>query len=253
MSPKTTCRWHVAIIAFALAIPGHSAVIANGGFEVGFSSWTRADQLGSEGTFSLQTGTVSPVNASPVPAPPGGTTAAMTDAQGPGSHLLYQDFTVTTAMPAAILVFDLFIGNRDTSFVAPNTLDFSTPALNQQARVDLLVGASAPFSLAAADLLMNLYQTKSGDPLVSGYTHISVDITSVINSHLNTPLRLRFAEVDNVFTQQLGVDNVDIVASAVPEPSTFLALVGLLCGTCLGRSSATPVTVRVRSGSSGLP
>lgn len=239
MSPKTTCRWCAVMIAFALAIPGYSAVIVNGGFESGFSSWTRADMLGSEGTFFLQTGTASPVNASPVPAPPGGTTAAMTDAQGPGSHVLYQDFTVTAAMPAAILVFDLFIGNRDTNFFAPNTLDFSTPTLNQQARVDLLAGGSAPFSLSAADLLMNLYQTHPGDALVSGYTHISVDITSVINSHLNTPLRLRFAEVDNVLTQQLGVDNVDIVAAAVPEPSTFVLLgLGLLGGACLLRASA---------------
>jgi len=162
----------------------------------------------------------------------------MTDAQGPGSHVLYQDFTVTASVPAAILVFDLFIGNRDTNFFAPNSLDFSTPALNQQARVDLLVGGSAPFSVAATDLLMNLYQTRPDDPLVSGYTHISVDITSIINSHLNTPLRLRFAEVDNVLTQQLGVVNVDVVASAVPEPSTFLALgFALLTGACLLRSS----------------
>src|SRR5258708_34953014 len=86
---------------------------------------------------------------------------------------------------------------------------------------------------------MNLYQTLPGDALVSGYTHIAVDITSVINSHLNTPLRLRFAEVDNVFTQQLGVDNVDIVAAAVPEPSTFVLLgLGLLGGACLLRTSA---------------
>jgi hypothetical protein len=239
MSPRITCRWHSMMIALALAIPGHSAVIVNGGFESGFSSWTRADQTGGEGTFLLQTGTASPVNGSPVPAPPGGTTAAMTDALGPGSHVLYQDFTVTAAMPSAILVFDLFIGNRDTNFFAPNTLDFSTPTLNQQARVDLLAGGSAPFSLSTADLLMNLYQTHPGDALVSGYTHISVDITPVINSHLNTPLRLRFAEVDNVFTQQLGVDNVDIVAAAVPEPSTFVLLgLGLLGGRRLLRASA---------------
>ena len=238
ISHRTKSTWHAVIVACALALPGHAAVIANGGFEAGLSSWTVADQLGSEGTFFVQLGTTSPVNGTTVPAPPEGIRAAMSDAQGPGSHVLYQDFTVTGSIPAAILVFDLFIGNRDTDFFAPNSLDFSTPALDQQVRVDLLVGGSAPFSVAATDLLMNLYQTHPGDPLVSGYKQISVDITSVINGHLNTPLRLRFAEVDNVLTQQLGVDNVDIVASPVPEPSTFLALSFLLlAGACLRRSS----------------
>ena len=78
-------------------------------------NWTRADQLGSDGTFSLQAGTLSPVNGDPVPAPPGGTYAAMTDAQGPGSHVLYQDFVVSAS--SATLSFDLFIGNRADAFV----------------------------------------------------------------------------------------------------------------------------------------
>jgi len=59
-------------------------VITNGGFESGFTGWTRADQTGSDGTFFLQTGTSSPVNSDPVPAPPQGVNAAMTDAGGPG-------------------------------------------------------------------------------------------------------------------------------------------------------------------------
>src|SRR5438552_10760046 len=69
----------LAAISSAYAIP----VISNGGFEAGLTSWTKADQLGSEGTFFNQSGTVSPVNGDPVPAPPEGTKAAMTDAQGP--------------------------------------------------------------------------------------------------------------------------------------------------------------------------
>jgi len=148
------------------------AVIANGGFESGFSSWTRVDQLGSEGTFALQTGMTSPVNGNPVPVPPGGSIAAMTDAEGPGSHVLYQNFTVTAPVISAILSFDVFVGNRAASFFSPTTLDFSTPTLNQQARVDILTGGSDPFSIAAADVLLNVYQTNPGDPLVSGYTHL---------------------------------------------------------------------------------
>ena len=48
-----------AIVAAMIGIAAASAVcaaplIVNGGFESGFASWTRADQLGSDGMFFLQ-------------------------------------------------------------------------------------------------------------------------------------------------------------------------------------------------------
>jgi hypothetical protein len=221
----------LALLAMTLSLTAH-ADLTNGGFEAGFTGWTRVDQLGSDGTFFLQTGTTSPVSGNTVPAPPEGTTAAMTDALGPGSHVLYQKFTPTSAVPSAILSFDLFVGNRADDFYTPNHLDFSTPDLNQQARVDILFGGADPFSVAGGDVLLNTFQTHSGDPLVSGYTHYAVDVTSILNSNVGTELMLRFAEVDNVFTFNFGVDNVHLEASEVtpvPEPSTMvLGLTSLL-------------------------
>jgi len=210
-------------LVFALSSPAVAGLITNGGFESGFSSWTRSDQLGSDGTFALQTGTASPVNGTAVPAPPGSTTAAMTDAQGPGSHVMTQTFTLSAPVLSAMLAFDLFIGNRAGVFVSPSSLDFSTAALNQQARVDILVAGANPFSVAA-DVLMNVFQTNPGDPVISGYTHHTANLTTFLNTHVGTPLTLRFAETDNVLTFQLGVDNVDIdvSAAAVPEPSSAL-------------------------------
>src|ERR1051325_2170419 len=103
----------IAIVIVGAAVGNAEAanIVSNGGFESGFASWTRADQLGSDGTFFLQTGTSSPVNGDPVPAPPGGTTAAMSDAQGPGSHVLYQDIVIPAVVPSATLSFDVFVGN----------------------------------------------------------------------------------------------------------------------------------------------
>lgn len=220
----------VAIMLLTAAAPTARAqiIISNGGFEAGFASWTRVDQLGSNGTFFLQTGTLSPVNGTVVPAPPGGIQAAMTDAQGPGSHLLYQDFMVPSVpIVSAQLRFDLFVGNRATAFFAPNpaSLDFSTPALNQQARVDILSGATNPFSVSAADVLFNAFQTAPGNPLVSGYNTINLDVTALIAANSGNMLRLRFAEVDNVSMFQLGVDNVSLAVTPVPEPSSVV-----LCG-----------------------
>jgi hypothetical protein len=198
-------------------------LILNGGFESGFSSWIRVNQVGSEGTFFLQTGTLSPVIGDPVPSPPEGVTAAMTDAAGPGSHVLYQDFLVPAE--GALLSFNLFIGNRADRFATPATLDFSTPALNQQARVDIMKAASDPFSVASADILLNLYQTQVGNPLVSGYNNFNFNLTPLFSANVGQTLRLRFAETDNLFTFQFGVDNVRLeTAAAVPEPLSILLL-----------------------------
>jgi len=229
--------WLGAALACALSLPAHAGLIANGGFEAGFSSWTRANQLGSEGTFALQTGTLSPVNGFAVPAPPGGITAAMTDAGGPGSHVLYQDFVVPNSIVGAYLVnFALFINNNNGAgaFFTPASLDFATPALNQQARVDIIKTTANPFSVAAADILQNLYQTAPGNPLISGYNNSLVDVTALLLANQGQTLRLRFAEVDNVAPFNLGVDNVDI-NQAVPEPSTWIMTLGALLGVGLLR------------------
>jgi hypothetical protein len=203
-----------------LAGGAHGQLISNGGFESDLTGWTTADLPGSDGGFMSQSGIASPVNGDPVPAPPGGTKAAMTDAQGPGTHVMYQTFTPTSLVGSAPLSFDVFIGNRADTFVTPTTLDFSTPALNQQARVDILLASADPFSIAAADVLLNVYKTNVGDPAISGYTNISTDIAAILNANLGTPLMLRFAEVDNLFTFQLGVDNVTLV----PEPASLAML-----------------------------
>ena len=224
-------------LLFALSVPAQATLIANGGFESGFADWTRVDQIGSDGTFLLETGTASPVNGDPVPAPPEGATAAMSDAQGPGTHVLYQDFVVTGTVDAGtMLAFELFIGNRAGMFFSPAILDFSTPALNQQARVDILLATADPFSLAAADVLATLFQTNPGDPPVSGYTSVSAEVSGLLNAHVGELLRLRFAEVDNVSIFQLGVDDVRLVApSVVSEPPPVLLLCGGLLVFLLGR------------------
>ena len=211
------------VFVVAPTIGSATPLILNGGFESGFTSWVRANQLGSEGTFSLQSGTVSPVNGNSVPSPPGGLSAAMTDAFGPGSHVLYQDFLVPAE--GALLSFGLFIGNRADRFATPATLDFSTPTLNQQARVDILRAGPDPFTVAAADILLNLYRTQVGDPLVSGYNTLNFDLTSLFNANVGQTLRLRFAETDNLSAFQFGVDNVQLeTATTAPEPQSILLL-----------------------------
>ena len=220
----------LSIVAAAIAQPVAAApVLINSGFELGFAGWTRIDAVGSEGTFLLQTGTTSPVTGLPVPPPPGGSTAAMTDAEGPGAHVLFQDFLVPATVSGATLMFDLFVGNRANAFFTPTTLAFDTPALNQQARVDILRATADPFSVSAADVLLNVFATTVGNPLISGYTTHSSDIAALLSGHAGATLRLRFAETDNVNVFNFGVDNVSLDVTSpqlpeIPEPATLLLL-----------------------------
>lgn len=217
-----------------------SALIVNGGFESGFSGWSTVDETGGATSgWNIQTGTTSPINGITVPAPPQGTHAAMTDSTGPGSHALYQSFTVTPGS-TAILSFDLFAGSQAGIFTpTPESLDFNAIP-NQQARVDILAGATTvanAFSLTS--VVDNVF-----DPSVatSSYTPYSFDITSAVGA--GGTFTLRFAEVDNLAIFNLGVDNVSIVTSqlATPEPSsalivlTFAALFVGLSGKSKARS-----------------
>jgi hypothetical protein len=229
LKTRTICL--CGVLACALSTQSYAALITNGGFESGLSSWTTLNQLGSDGTFSLQSGTVSPISGTTVPAPPEGITAAMTDSLGPGSHVLYQDFVVPVIVPGGAIRFSLFINNGATTFSIPNHLDFSTPALNQQARVDIMTTSADPFSVVAGDVLQKLYQTQPGDPLVSGYNNIVVDISPLLVARQGQTVRLRFAEVDNVAPFNLGVDAVDItLGNPIPEPATWTLMFGALAG-----------------------
>lgn len=135
---------------------------------------------------------------------------------GPGCRLLYQDFVVPTGVTTATLSFQLLV-NSAAEFVSPAHLDFATPELNQQVRVDLL---------------QTLFQTQPGDPLVSGYTLHQFDVAGLLQAHAGQTLRLRFAEVDNVFILNAGVDAVSLSINAtpppIPEPATvWMLLAGL--------------------------
>lgn len=213
-----------AALLMSAASASAAPLLTNGGFESGLGGWTAADQAGSAGSFTLQSGTSSPVNGDTVPAPPGGANAAMTDGDAPGTHVLYQDFFVPLDNGTSTLSFSLFVGNRGDRFATPNSLDFAGTAINQQARVDILRGGTGAFSLAGGDLLANVFLTTVGSPLISGYNAFTVDVTGLLYANRGQVLRLRFAEVDNLAPFQFGVDDVNLDAVPAPEPTSMILL-----------------------------
>jgi hypothetical protein len=217
-----------AIVAVALtsARPAQASnIILNGGFETFFAGWTMVDQAGGSGGWFQQAGNISPLNGFLVGVPPQGSLAAMTDQTGPGSHVLYQDIVIPAAVSAATLDFQYFISNQATAFYTPASLDVLGGFPNQQARVDFITTSADPFSVAAGDVLLNIFQTQVGDPATQPYTLLSTDVTAFLQAHAGQTIRLRFTESDNQLFFNFGIDAVSLEVESVPEPATLL-LVG---------------------------
>jgi hypothetical protein len=185
------------VAAGAVAGTANAGTVVNGGFETGtFFGWSTANQAFGSGAWFIQSGTTSPLNGFPVSAPPQGLYQAMTDQFGPGSHVLYQNIAVA---PGDSLSFWVDYVNEAGLFCTPATLDY-TAGCNQQFRVDIMTPSSDPFSVAPGDVLKNAFQTHVGDPTSLAPTKVTVTFWSC------SIVRVRAAEVDNVFFFNAGVD-----------------------------------------------
>src|SRR5262249_5387538 len=160
------------------------------------------DKIGSSGTWFLQRGMLSPLNAFPVPPPSQETAAAMTDQAGAGTHLLTQDIVIS---PAALVTpgFDLFLNNQAGAFFTAASPVALGGFPNQQFRVDILNPAATDFDVGAG-VLATLYRTAPNSPPQSGYRRLTFDITAFTGR----TVRLRFAEVDNSGYLTAAIDQV---------------------------------------------
>jgi hypothetical protein len=212
---------------FAIAAPADSIeLITNGNFETGaFAGWSVVNQTGSfpgSNWFIDTPGTTTPVSGmatSSAGGLPHGSFYAVTDQGGPGSHSLLQTFTVLPAASSIVLSFDMFNNNWDSGPFGTSQ-DFTiTP--NQHARVDILTSGAGAFDTGAG-VLGNFFL--GGTPVTSPnpFTHFSFDVTSLLSS--GGTFQLRFAEVDNQLFFNMGVDNVSIQETVIPEPGSFILL-----------------------------
>ena len=201
---------------------------ANGGLGTStFSGWTVTDQATGSGSWFAQSGTTVPLSPTTVAAPPQGAFAAMSGQTGGGSHILSQNITIPAGVSAKFSA-QVYVNNAAGAFSTPATLDFTVNP-NQQFRIDVMTTAS-PLTDMGAGILFNVYQTKVGDPLVSGYQTVTADLSAFAGQ----TVRLRFAEVDNQLYLSAGVDVVSIQtgSTAVPTLSQYalFALAALLLG-----------------------
>jgi hypothetical protein len=213
---------------------GAAELITNGGFEAGLTGWNVIDQVGGDGSFFASSDFFSPLSSNPTAGPASGSFYAVSDQSGPGAHALLQEFTVA-AGSTVTLSFDMFVNDWSEigPIVDPSGLDFTsggTFAPNQHARVDILALGVSPFETGVG-VLTTLYL--GVDPfLPNAYTHYSFDVTSIVGG--GGTFVLRFAEVDNQFFFNQGIDNVSVTAGT-PEPATVVLLGVGLVGLALRR------------------
>jgi len=180
--------------------PNLAGVVHNGNFETGdFTGWNTVDR--GSGQWLVYKGGTVPISGITVPAPPEGVFAASTDQGGPGTHILFQD--ITLGPQPQPLSFILYYQNRAGRFVNPPSLDF-TGAENQQYRVDIMNPAAPVDSVAPGDVLANLFQTTLVSPPIMTPTLMTFDLSAFAGQ----TVRLRFAEVDNLFFFEAAVDDV---------------------------------------------
>ena len=163
-----------------------------------------------------------------VPDPPQGGFAAVTDMNGPGTRILYRDVGLDGRFALRLTVF--YQGSAP--FSTPDTLAYDSPEPNQQFRIDL-IDPSAPIdSLAAGDVLFNVFRTSPADPTSLAPTAVSVDLSPWAGQ----TVRLRLAQSDNQGPLRAGVDNIRfepigpgpdarIELLDTPEPTSALELV----------------------------
>jgi hypothetical protein len=184
-------------------------LLTNPGFETGnFSGWTATSQPGGSGTFVVLAGTSGLISGSATVGPHNGSMFyAVTDQGGPGAQALIQPFTIPGSSPAVNLSFSMFDNDYDGGpLVNAAGLDY-TAFPNQHARVDILTAAATAFDTGAG-VKTNFYLGVDPHTNPNPYRNYSFDITDLVGG--GGTFQLRFAQVDNEFYQNLGVDDVSI-------------------------------------------
>jgi len=223
----------VATFAAVLAVTAlssnvaHAASVANGGFEAGLTGWAVVDQPSSSGSWFSTGGGGSPQSGFSIPAPSEGSSYAVTDQFGPGSHVLFQD-VLLEAGSKHTLKFNWFA--QDTTNSGPIDAGTMTAfgGANQHFRVDLVAATFTDWfgaSSSNAGVLANLLAPTAQGSTVSGFNTTTFDLTPWAGS----TVRLAFREVDNQGFFQAGVDGVAVnsSATAVPTPALLPGLIGM--------------------------
>ena len=176
-------------------------------FESGALTGWRAVGGGSGGWFVYSNGSKAPDPGQSdsnvpfdVPDPPQGKFAAVSDANGPGTRILYRDVKLDGRFKLHLSVFYSGVGG----FRSPRTLAYDEAGANEQFRIDLIAPSAPIDSVAHGDVLVNVFATAADDPDRREPSTVSVDVSRWAGQ----TVRLRLATTDNAGPLRPGVDDI---------------------------------------------
>lgn len=216
-------KW-MLLIALALAalapVGAGAAEIVNGGFESGdFSGWKLRQETGA-GKWYAWKGTEPPIpherGAVSVQPPPQGAFAALADQANPESALLYQDLQLEPGSRYRLSLLAYYDSYSALTIPSPDTLSVGEetlgPKQNQQFRIDVMKPDAPVDSVDPADVLLNLFQTRSGGARRMGATQVVGDLAPFAGQTVR--LRIAVAATEEVLSA-----GVDAVALSAPDGS----------------------------------
>lgn len=240
----------LAATALAFAAPATANILVNGNFETGtYAGWTTNVEASNSGNLQIEAyDGVSPLssNANQNNAA-GGAFFSITDQGGPGAYSLTQSFTLS-ATTRVLIKFDMFANDQSGNVI--NNGRSATGGPNQNATADLLTGTAGAFTTNLADIVAVFY-APGADPITGAnpWTSYSSALTLGAGTY-----QIRFAQADNQFFFQQGVDNVSV--AAVPEASTWAMLItgfGLVGAAARRRRSVIAWRIQRRRQYRGRP
>lgn len=230
------------LLALALSPAAWAAqLIANGGFEAdtsgtqspdAFTAWAAAED-GLIGGVAINHGLTTPGSGTATVGAASGQNYAVLDLSAPSRMALSQTFTVGAArVDSTTLSFHWFANyaGSESAFIAGGDgLDYTgrQPAL--ALRVDVLKSGATAFSTAAEDLVFTGYFTA---PLGAGPQPYFAFTQTFLGLAAGETYSLRFAAAANRGPLAVGIDDVSLDVTSVPEPTTWalmaagLALLG---------------------------
>lgn len=238
-----TLRWPIVLVlvlALGAAVPADAqSLVVDGGFESGtLAGWTRG---GPSGDFCAQNWTVASNGGTPPPgtlSPAGGTQCLSVGDPPEGAFAAYTSFDFGGPTHFTL----------EQSFVVPAGVTGATLGFRDALRWDYEMFSAQPggvksFFVRLLDesdaVLLTAYAFSTPADGVGGYdwTARTFDVGAVLAAHPGALLTLQFdADIPEFFVGPggLGIDDVWLQATTVPEPATaalvatgLLALAGL--------------------------
>jgi len=223
----------LAVLALASAHAGATELIQNGGFEVDgmftyapaawqVNEWGGIGGIAADGASSG----LSHASGYAISGPASGNFYGSIDAFTAGAFTLSQTIT-TGAVTSAQFSFRMFVNDQrgTSSPVLAADMDWTAGNDMAYARVDVLKAGADAFA-TGGDVVKSLYfggaTGDKSDPGFNAFASYSFDLSDVLAA--GGSYTLRFATVSNVKAMQMGIDDVSLQVSTVPEPDSLALL-----------------------------